>query len=95
MLDAWVKTVAKDVSVRRVPVAFRDNFVPQQRMFYALEAMGVLEKLHAKIFTAIHGALVGSDRHLLRTYASSVKPIFYQAYRRLYRRLSGHDAASV
>ena len=62
MLDAWVKTVAKDVSVRRVPVAFRDNFVPQQRMFYALEAMGVLEKLHAKIFTAIHGEKIVLDK---------------------------------
>ena len=61
-LDAWVKTVAKDVSVRRVPVAFRDNFVPQQRMFYALEAMGVLEKLHAKIFTAIHGEKIVLDK---------------------------------
>ena len=61
-LDAWVKTVAKDVSVRRVPVAFRDNFVPQQRLFYALEAMGVLDKLHAKIFTAIHGEKLVLDK---------------------------------
>jgi protein dithiol oxidoreductase (disulfide-forming) len=54
-LEAWVKNVAKDVSVRRVPVGFRDDFVPQQRLFYALEAMGLLEKLHVKVFTAIHG----------------------------------------
>ena len=54
-LDAWVKNVAKDVSVRRVPVGFRDDFVPQQRLFYALEAMGLLEKMHVKVFTAIHG----------------------------------------
>ena len=55
MLEAWVKNVAKDVSVRRVPVSFRDDFVPQQRLFYALEAMGLLDKLHVKVFTAIHG----------------------------------------
>lgn len=54
-LDAWVKNVPKDVSVRRVPVGFRDDFVPQQRLYYALEAMGLLEKLHVKVFTAIHG----------------------------------------
>ena len=54
-LEAWVKNVAKDVSVRRVPVGFRDDFVPQQRLFYALEAMGLLEKMHVKVFTAIHG----------------------------------------
>ncbi len=53
-LDAWVKRVPKDVSVRRVPVAFRDDFVPQQRLFYSLEAMGLVDKLHAKVFAAIH-----------------------------------------
>lgn len=52
--DAWAKRVPKDVVVRRIPVAFRDDFVPQQRLFYALEAMGLLDKLHAKVFAAIH-----------------------------------------
>src|SRR5450830_1715634 len=52
--DAWSKRVPKDLVVRRVPVAFRDDFVPQQRLFYALEAMGLLDKLHAKVFAAIH-----------------------------------------
>ncbi len=52
--DAWRKTVAKDVAVRRVPVAFRDDFAPQQRLFYALETLGLLDKLHARVFTAIH-----------------------------------------
>ena len=53
-LDAWVKRAPKDVVVRRVPVAFRDDFVPQQRLFYAIEAMGLVDKLHAKVFAAIH-----------------------------------------
>lgn len=52
--EAWSKRVPKDLAVRRVPVAFRDDFVPQQRLFYALEAMGLVDKLHAKVFTAIH-----------------------------------------
>ena len=55
MLDAWSKKLPKDVVLRRVPVAFQDSFAPQQRLFYALEAMGLLEKLHAKVFAAIHG----------------------------------------
>ena len=53
-LDAWIKRLPKDVAVRRVPVAFRDDFAPQQRLYYALEAMGLVEKLHAKVFAAIH-----------------------------------------
>jgi thiol:disulfide interchange protein DsbA len=53
-LDAWIKRAPKDVVVRRVPVAFRDDFGPQQRLFFALEAMGLVDKLHAKVFYAIH-----------------------------------------
>jgi thiol:disulfide interchange protein DsbA len=52
--EAWMKGVPKDVSVRRVPVAFRDDFVPQQRLFYALEALGKVDELQAKVFYAIH-----------------------------------------
>lgn len=53
-LEAWIKRQAADVAVRRVPVAFRDDFVPEQRLFYALEAMGRLGDLHAKVFQSIH-----------------------------------------
>ncbi len=53
-LEAWIKNLGKDVVVRRVPVAFRDEFVPQQRLFYTLEAMGKLDELHTKVFYAIH-----------------------------------------
>jgi len=53
-LEAWQKRLPADVVLRRVPVAFRDDFVPQQRLFYTLEAMGKLDELHAKVFHAIH-----------------------------------------
>jgi protein dithiol oxidoreductase (disulfide-forming) len=53
-LEAWIKSLGKDVVVRRVPVAFRDEFVPQQRLYYSLEALGKVEELHTKVFYAIH-----------------------------------------
>ena len=53
-LEAWIKRQPGDVVIRRVPVAFRDDFVPQQRLFYTLEAMGKLDELHAKVFQTIH-----------------------------------------
>lgn len=53
-LDAWTKKLPADVVFRRVPVAFRDDFVPQQRLYYTLEALGKLGELHAKVFRAIH-----------------------------------------
>jgi protein dithiol oxidoreductase (disulfide-forming) len=53
-LEQWIAKLPKDVTLRRVPVAFRDDFVPQQRLFYALEAMNKVEELHKKVFYAIH-----------------------------------------
>jgi thiol:disulfide interchange protein DsbA len=50
----WVKNAPKDVVVRRVPVAFRDDFAPQQRLYFALEAMNLLDTVHAKVFHAVH-----------------------------------------
>lgn len=53
-LDAWVKKLPKDVAFRRAPVAFREDFIPQQRLYFALDAMGLVDKLHTKVFSAIH-----------------------------------------
>ena len=54
LLQDWSKRIPPDISLRRVPAAFRDDMVPQQRLFYALEAMGKLDELHVKVFDAIH-----------------------------------------
>ena len=54
VLDAWIKAAPKDLVVRRVPVAFNASFVPQQKLYYALEGMGKLDAVHAKVFRAIH-----------------------------------------
>jgi protein dithiol oxidoreductase (disulfide-forming) len=53
-LEQWAATLPKEVTLRRMPVAFRDEFVPQQRLYYALEAMGKVAELHKKVFYAIH-----------------------------------------
>jgi protein dithiol oxidoreductase (disulfide-forming) len=52
--DAWAKAAPKDLSIRRVPVAFNASFVPQQKLYYALEGMGKLDAVHTKVFRAIH-----------------------------------------
>ena len=52
--EAWIKKAPADVAVRRVPVAFRPDFEPQQRLFFTLEAMGKLDEVHRKVFHAIH-----------------------------------------
>jgi protein dithiol oxidoreductase (disulfide-forming) len=35
-------------------VVFQDSFVPPQKLYYTLEAMGQLEAMHSKVFNAIH-----------------------------------------
>ena len=54
-LEAWSKKLPADVVLTRVPAAFRDDMVPQQRLFYTLEALGEVERLHRKCFDTIHG----------------------------------------
>lgn len=53
-LEVWSKTLPKEVALRRVPVAFRPDFEPNQRLYYVLEEMGKVPELHKKVFQAIH-----------------------------------------
>jgi thiol:disulfide interchange protein DsbA len=53
-LDAWAKKLPADVVLKRVPVGFGAVHRTHQELFYALEAMGLLDTLHAKVFVAIH-----------------------------------------
>jgi thiol:disulfide interchange protein DsbA len=53
-LEEWIKKAPKDVVVRRVPVSFRADFEPQQRLYYVLETLNKVDELHKKVFYAIH-----------------------------------------
>ncbi len=66
-LTAWVKKQGDKINFKKVPVAFRDTFVPQQKLYYTLEAMGKAEELTPKIFRAIHvdGERINTDKTIL------------------------------
>jgi thiol:disulfide interchange protein DsbA len=53
-LEAWVKKEGDKISFKRVPVIFRPEMIPEQHLYYALEAMGKSEEMQPKIFHAIH-----------------------------------------
>lgn len=53
-IEAWVKKQGDKIVFKRVPVMFRDSFIPQQKLYFTLEAMGLVEQMHAKVFRAIH-----------------------------------------
>jgi thiol:disulfide interchange protein DsbA len=53
-LDTWLKKLPRDAQARRVPAVFRDDWMPGAKLYYTLEQMGVLDKLHRKVFDAYH-----------------------------------------
>ncbi len=53
-LEAWAKRLPPDVVFKRVPVGFNALYENYQKIYYALEAMGEVDKMHAKVFNAIH-----------------------------------------
>jgi thiol:disulfide interchange protein DsbA len=53
-LGPWVRRLPADVNFRRAPVAWQEAHVPLQKLYYALESLGVGTDVHAKVFRAIH-----------------------------------------
>ena len=50
---SWEKNAPKDVVFKRVPAA-HGGWASLASVYYTFEAMGLLEKMHAKVFEAIH-----------------------------------------
>ncbi|HWH82602.1 MAG TPA: thiol:disulfide interchange protein DsbA/DsbL [Burkholderiaceae bacterium] len=53
-IAAWSKKLPPDVAFHRVPVPFLMNAENLMRTYYALETMGQVELMQAKVFAAIH-----------------------------------------
>ena len=53
-LEAWLKRKPADVEFRRMPAVFQDGWVPLTKAYYAIEAMGLVDKLHQDMFATIH-----------------------------------------
>ena len=53
-LNAWVKKLPKDVYFKRVPGLPNASWAPMAKAYYAMDALGVGEKLHTPLFEAVH-----------------------------------------
>ncbi|HEY3326158.1 MAG TPA: thiol:disulfide interchange protein DsbA/DsbL [Novimethylophilus sp.] len=53
-LAVWVKKLPKDVEFKRVPGIARPDWAPMAKAYYAMEMLGVAEKLHVALFDAVH-----------------------------------------
>lgn len=54
-LEAWRKRRAADIDYRRVSVNWDNATINHTKMYSTLEQMGLLDKLHEKVFAAYHG----------------------------------------
>jgi thiol:disulfide interchange protein DsbA len=60
-LETWLATLPKDVEFRRVPAVFNERWAHDATIFYAFEALGLLDKLHRAFFDAIHRDRLRTD----------------------------------
>lgn len=65
-LEAWLKNKPADVEFKRVPAAFHESWLQLARTYFALDAMGLVDKLHQDVFAAIHDQRTLDPRMLVR-----------------------------
>lgn len=53
-IERWLKEKPANVEFVRMPAILRPEWAIHARAFYAAESLGVLDKIHAPLFTAIH-----------------------------------------
>jgi protein dithiol oxidoreductase (disulfide-forming) len=53
-LERWIKKLPADVEFRRVPATFNERWNISARVYYAFEAMGLVDQLHRPLLDAIH-----------------------------------------
>jgi thiol:disulfide interchange protein DsbA len=60
-IEAWLKKLPPDVEFRRVPAVFNQRWGHDAAIYYTLEAMGLVDKLHRPLFDAIHKGNLRTD----------------------------------
>lgn len=60
-LDAWLPKLPPDAYFRRIPAVFNERWAVDASIYYAFEALGLLDKLHRPLFDAIHGDRLRTD----------------------------------
>jgi thiol:disulfide interchange protein DsbA len=53
-LERWIRAKPADVAVRRIPAILRESWAPHARIYYTLEALGEVERLHQQVYRGYH-----------------------------------------
>lgn len=56
-IAAWAKRQGDNIVFKRVHIGSGPSVLPQQKLFFALESMGLLEQYHQKVFDAMRAQL--------------------------------------
>ena len=67
LIQKWLKKLPGDVLFRRVPAIFGNQaWMPGAKIYYALESMNLVEKMHGEVFDAMHVDRVNlqNEKHL-------------------------------
>ena len=54
VLAGWVKRQGENIVFKRVHIERGPSVAPQQRLFATLDALGLVEQYHSKVFAAMH-----------------------------------------
>ena len=54
VMQAWVENRAPSIDFKRVPALRRKAWLPLSHLFYSLQSLGVLPRLHGRVYQAIH-----------------------------------------
>ena len=67
LLAEWVKKQGNNIVFKRVHIASGARVLPQQRLFYALDALGLVGQYHTRAFAAMHqqGARFDDDAEVI------------------------------
>ena len=53
-MESWLRRKPEDVTLRRIPAIFRESWVPHARLYYTLDALGEVPRLHQTVYRAVH-----------------------------------------
>ena len=60
-IETWLKKLPQDVEFRRVPAVLSERWAHDAAIFYAFDALSLLDKLHRPFFDAIHRDRLRTD----------------------------------
>jgi thiol:disulfide interchange protein DsbA len=61
VLETWLPKLPADAYFRRIPAVFNERWGHDATIYYAFEALGVLDKVHRPFFDAIHKDRLKTD----------------------------------